>query len=341
MRRQRRKRLDSYISDEYLGAGRALRSSHPIFVYVEGYDDIAFWRGVLSEFEQKFSRKDIKFEISTPARDDRAKGKKVALTFRDRLGESLWLCLDADFDYLLGNSTFQSKDINSNPYIIHTKVYAIENLLCLPTSLGPIAAMATKNDRELFDFVHFSKEYSKAIYPLFLWYFYAAKSNQTDILTLSEFKNIAKLNYLNIESGGESTIRYISKQVQAKVRNLEQKFDSLSGAIEETDRYLRGRGVKPNETHLWIQGHFWQDNVAKIALLEVCNLLKHQVVSEIEASSQNQQSKRNDQSAYYNSLRDIEGVIVDNTLYKYSVHYEPISSKIQNILKKYGKDSNN
>ncbi len=310
-------------------------------VYVEGYDDIAFWRALLSEFELEYSAKKLKFEITTPARDDRAKGKKVALTFRDRLGKNLWLCLDADFDFLLGNSTHQSRDMNSNPYIIHTQVYAIENLLCLPSSLSSIASMATKNDREIFDFEQFCKEYSNAIYSLFLWYFYCAKSNNNQIITLSDFKNIAKINYLNIENGGRSTIKYVERQVSIKIATLERQHPDIALKIPSTKEYLAKMGVISSETHLWIQGHFWQDNVVKTILLSVCNLLKQQIISEIDSSTQNSQSKRNDQSAYYNSLRDIESTITDNTLYKYTKYYSPIKNKIINIIDKDGKDINN
>ena len=44
-----------------------------IMVYVEGYEDIAFWRGVFDDYESE----EFMFEITVPLRDDLAKGKKV------------------------------------------------------------------------------------------------------------------------------------------------------------------------------------------------------------------------------------------------------------------------
>ena len=44
-------------------------------VFVEGYDDVAFWRGIFDDYETEW----LKFEISVPPRQDLAKGKKVLL----------------------------------------------------------------------------------------------------------------------------------------------------------------------------------------------------------------------------------------------------------------------
>ncbi len=42
-------------------------------VYVEGYEDVAFWRGVFDHFSNPY----LRFEISVPTRDDLPKGKKI------------------------------------------------------------------------------------------------------------------------------------------------------------------------------------------------------------------------------------------------------------------------
>ena len=42
-------------------------------VYVEGYEDVAFWRGIFDHFQNPY----LRFEISVPDRGDLPKGKKV------------------------------------------------------------------------------------------------------------------------------------------------------------------------------------------------------------------------------------------------------------------------
>ena len=44
-------------------------------VYVEGYEDVAFWRGIFDHFHNPY----LRFEISVPDRGDLPKGKKVLM----------------------------------------------------------------------------------------------------------------------------------------------------------------------------------------------------------------------------------------------------------------------
>ena len=45
-------------------------------VYVEGYEDVAFWRSIFDHFRNPY----LRFEISVPNRDDLPKGKKVLMS---------------------------------------------------------------------------------------------------------------------------------------------------------------------------------------------------------------------------------------------------------------------
>ncbi len=336
MRKRNRPRLNDHINNEYIASIKSLRRSSPTLVYVEGFDDIAFWRTIFDEFENEPYNGN--FEISTPSRDDMAKGKKVVLGFAKSAGENLILCVDSDFDYLLGNKSEQSRLVNENRYIVQTQIYAIENLLCLPTSLKSIAAQATKNDYDIFDFESFCADYSEALYPLFVWYFAAAKYSKTNMVTLAELKNVAKLNFLNPENNGRQTVQYVDRQVRKKVEQLEEKFAWFADSHSEAERVLHAKGVKASETHLWVQGHFWVDNVVKIILNTVCNILKSQMIEKIEESNQNNLNKRNTLSSYKNSLRDIDSMIYNNTQYRFTKYFEEIRRQIIEIID--GKNSN-
>ena len=64
-------------------------------VYVEGYEDVAFWRGIFDHFRNPY----LRFEISVPNRDDLPKGKKVLMSMLDKVDkERVLLCVDSDFD---------------------------------------------------------------------------------------------------------------------------------------------------------------------------------------------------------------------------------------------------
>ena len=123
-------------------------------VYVEGYEDVAFWRGIFDHFQNPY----LRFEISVPNRADLPKGKKVLMGMIPRSSEELILCVDSDFDFLFADRTEQSREVNAARYMFHTYAYATENFLCYAPSLHNVCVKATKNDTRIFDFVRFMHE---------------------------------------------------------------------------------------------------------------------------------------------------------------------------------------
>ena len=99
-------------------------------VYVEGYEDVAFWRGIFDHFQNPYMR----FEISVPNRADLPKGKKVLMGMIPRSSDELILCVDSDFDFLFADRTEQSREVNNARYMFHTYAYATENFLCYAPS---------------------------------------------------------------------------------------------------------------------------------------------------------------------------------------------------------------
>ena len=81
-------------------------------VYVEGYEDVAFWRGIFDHFQNPY----LRFEISVPNRADLPKGKKVLMGMIPRSSEELILCVDSDFDFLFADRT---KTCGPRAYLRH------------------------------------------------------------------------------------------------------------------------------------------------------------------------------------------------------------------------------
>ena len=72
------KRLKDNVNSQYVEAANALkgkRARRKIVAYVESYDDIYFWRTVLSRFEDN-SRY---FEVMLPSKLNLTRGKKSVL----------------------------------------------------------------------------------------------------------------------------------------------------------------------------------------------------------------------------------------------------------------------
>ncbi len=297
-------------------------------VFVEGYEDVAFWRGIFDHFDNPY----LRFEISVPNREDLPKGKKVLMSMIPRSNEKLLLCVDSDFDYLFGERTEQSVQINSAPYMFHTYTYATENYLCYAPSLHNVCVKATKNDSHIFDFVEFMSEYSRAIYPAFMWYAYSAQLSSENIFTLVDFKNTVRLGYLELERNGADTIAWLCRNVQRRIARLEEEHPEMVEALNVFALDLVERGVTPETTYLYMHGHTLMDNVVMVMLNTVCDKLRQMSVAKINSSKKEGLSLRNEMSNYMNSLRSIRDVLLDNENYTSCPLYKTLRNDIQRYI---------
>ena len=294
-------------------------------VFVEGYEDVAFWRGIFDHFINPY----LRFEISVPTREDLPKGKKVLINNADNASELMLLCMDSDFDYLLSDDDEQSRLVTTHPYMFHTYAYATENYLCYAPSLHNVCVKATKNDTRIFDFVKFMADYSRTIHPLFLWYVYSASCHTENVFPLADFKASVKLNYLDIPNNGEGTIEWLARQVARREESLRTEHPEMAEHMPMFDKYLRSKGVEPELTYLFMHGHTLMDNVVMVILSDVCEKLRQMSIAKIVASSKEGVALKNEMSNYKNTLRSIRDVLLDNENYTSCPLYKLLKADIQ------------
>lgn len=325
-------RLTQNINSAYLEAAQKFfgkDSREKIYVFVEGYDDIAFWRSVLSKYETS----ECAFEISVPVREDLAKGKKVLLNMKESLGDNLILCIDSDFDYLFNGDTEQSKLVNESKYIFHTYTYSIENYLCYPPSLRNVAVKATRNDRIVFDFEQFMIDYSETIYNLFLWYAYSAKIEAINFFPLIDFKNSVKINYIEVEDNGKSTLEWLKRQCTKRQNLLINKNKKYVKRVEEFGKSLEKIGVTSKNVYYYMHGHTLYDNVVSVLLESVCDELKSLTIEFIRSGSKQGIALTNELSNYKNTLRSPSQILHDNESFKECSLFKLLEADIENFVK--------
>lgn len=298
-------------------------------VYVEGYEDVAFWRGIFDHFTNPY----LRFEISVPNRSDLPKGKKVLMSMIPHSSEVLLLCVDSDFDYLFDGCTPQSKQVNEAQFMFHTYTYATENYLCYAPSLHNVCVKATKNDTRIFDFVKFMDAYSRTIYPLFLWYSFSAQLAAENIFPLIDFKSSVRIGYLDIENNGANTIAWLDKNIKKRVQSLSAKHPQMVEQMHDFEVRMQERGLKPENAYLFMHGHTLMDNVVLIMLNTVCEKLRQMSIAKITSSRKEGVALKNEMSNYTNTLRSIRDVLLDNENYTKSPLYERLSKDIENYLR--------
>lgn len=326
------KRLKDNITSTYIGAANQLKSLNAkrrIVAYVESYDDIYFWRTVLREFEDD----KCYFQIMLPSRlQHLERGKKAVLMnlLTDKVGRDMIACVDADYDYLIQGATQTSKEILSNPYIFHTYAYAIENLQCYAPSLYETSVMVTLNDHHIFDMEAYLRDYSQAIFPLFVWSIWFYRTPNYGEFTIMDFLRVIEPGHFTMAKA-EDMVARVRRKVGKRINQLQQKYPNNKDNYLQVKEDIKRLGVTPDTTYLYIQGHHLFDKVVVPMLNKVCMQLVREREVEISQQSVHGTQQRNELSCYRNSIEAIPSMLKKNTRYKQS---EPVA-RIQADLQRY------
>ena len=325
-------RLKDNLTSGYFEAANRLASKQArrrIVAYVESYDDIYFWRTVLSRFEDATRY----FEVMLPSHQKLERGKKsVLMNFvGDRVGPDMIACVDADYDYMLQRATPQSRRVIDSPYVFHTYAYAIENLQCYAPALHDVCVAVTLNDHRIFDFEDYLRQYSETIFPLFVWSVWFYRTGNYAKFTLTDFARVIDPGGFNVFDPKPS-IEHLRRKVATRLRQLQTDYPHNKEAYLSLKAELRTLGVTPQTTYLYIQGHHLFDTVIVPILNKVCNRLRMERQEEISRTAMHHTQRRNEMSCYEHSLQDIRQTLKKCTGYLQSEQFCRIQRDIARYL---------
>ena len=325
------------ITSEYIAAANRLKpnkSQVRIVAYVESYDDITFWRDVLDEYETE----KVRFEVMLPSRTTLGKGKKTALM--NNLGPYMIACVDADYDWLLQGKTPLSKELCNNKYVLHTYVYAIENYQCYAEGLHRACTRATLNDREVLNLEAYMEEYSKIVWPLFVWNIWVYRRGRDNEFGIMHFMDTVTYHEANIRNP-EDTLEYVRRRVNKKINWLHQHFPEGKKTYAPLKDELLSMGLLPEHTYLYIQGHGLKDGVVLPLLNPTCHLLRRERERDINSLAMHEVQRQNELSGYRISSLSIEDALKKSMSYRQSLPYQWLRKDIELLLEevKGGKEN--
>lgn len=309
-----------------------------IVAYVESYDDVLFWRMVLSEFEDEKRY----FEVMLPAKGNLKKGKRQALLslisqnegHNQRsagLGTNMIACVDADYDYLLQGETSLSKFILNNPYVVHTYVYAIENYQCYAPGLHNVCVMSTLNDHAVFDFVDFMTQYSRIIFPLFVWSVMLYRNGNYGRFTITDFNNVVGIKHGRMQDVPAS-LNKLRHKVHVKISMLQREMPGKKDEYLKTKEDLQKLGVTQETTYLYVQGHHLFNTVVVPTMQMVCDELRREREREIRSKALHVVQMQNELSAYTHSQSDVPLMLRKSQGYTHSAPYKRMIADIERIV---------
>ena len=329
-------RLHDNLTSGYFEAANRLNSKQArrrIVAYVESYDDIFFWRTILSQLETDR----IYFEIMLPSRENKLKrGKKAAMMsmLSDKVGGHMIACIDADYDYLLQGITPTSQAILSSPYVFHTYAYAIENMQCYAPALHDVCVAVTLNDHVIFDIERYLREFSEAIYPLFVWNIWYYRTPHYDEFSMTEFLKIIEAGHFSLKNPAER-IKNIRRKVESKCRFLQNQNPEATESYEKLKTILEQLGVNPQNTYLFIQGHHLFDKIVLPMLSDICSKLIIERQHEINTESLHSIQRHNELSCYTRSIGDIIPLLKKNTGFMRSSQFMQIKADLQRFIDRF------
>lgn len=327
------KRLSDNLTSKYFEAANRLTSKKArrrIVAYVESYDDVFFWRTVLSRFENESQY----FQVMLPSRFDHLERGKKAVMMRllsQQVGHDMIACVDADYDYLMQGATETSREVLSNPYVFHTYAYAIENLQCYAPSLYEVCVATTLNDHAIFNIDEYLRQYSLAIFPLFVWSIWYYRSPNYKDFTISDFNRVIETGNFNIQNA-ERLIQNVRRKVGSRIRQLQLANPNAKESYLAVKEDIKRLGVTPETTYLYIQGHNFFDKIVVPMMKKICDQLIRERQSEINRQSMHGTQRRNELSCYSKSTEDIRSMLKKNLGYMTAEPFRRIQADIQRFL---------
>lgn len=326
------RRLTEHINSQYIEAANHLTSKkarRKIVAYVESYEDVFFWRMVLGRFEDDTRY----FEIMLPTRQSHLdRGKKAAIaSMLHGVGKDMIACVDADYDYLMQGASANSRQLLESPYIFHTYVYSIESYQCYAPGLHDICVMATLNDHHIFDFERYLSEYSRGIFPLFVWNIWCYRTPNYVHFTLSDFLRIVDPGIVRLRDV-RNALQVVRMKVERKARQLALEYPEFEDEREDLERELAQLGVTPDTTYLYIQGHHLFNKVVAPVMQKVCDTLVQERERQIRAQALHRTQEQTELSCYDNSVERIVPMLKKGTFYQESPPYQRLLDDVAHYL---------
>lgn len=253
--------LDSEIirTTSYLRA----EAKAPLLVYVEGQEDIPFWQLLFKHIDNRYNEINIttlKEAAVNNIIERNANGDALKSTGKDDLmqvqglGAHKVLAVDRDFDGLIDNYHTYTDEVRTNPYVIHTTYYSIENHIVSPHAVNTYLQRIVGDEHDYTsDFNCLLTKYNSVLDPMLLLSLACCEHRITHKGRLAyAIKNLSK-DLTVINNKQDDTTIDLCKNNFASNRN--SLLLTYQKGIEEAKSRLQVLSKYPDGLWKVVQGH--------------------------------------------------------------------------------------
>lgn len=221
-----------------------------------------------------------------------------------------------------------------------TYAYSIENFQCNPKNLAQLCEQAALNDKQIFDFEAFFKDYSKAYY-LILLYILAFKTSEEKLEEIpfihrKHLKGIFQIpKTQSIENNAQDRIQIIQKKVATAIKRFEREYGHIR--IDDLKDNLKNKFEVDEMNALWfLNGHILKDNTERL-LLQVTRQMRSYYESQLKSKTYKKEQELSDKiNEYHKKLaqRDLPTLFNQNFEKCFIYENAPLLQKIKADIEK-------
>ncbi|MCR5361190.1 MAG: DUF4435 domain-containing protein [Bacteroidales bacterium] len=225
-----------------------------VAIHLENKNDELFWGKLLRHFFP-----DKKFRFITASRSlggNITCGCTQCLHYKDFLNNRFWIAIDSDYRYLN-----QQADIDAQHFILQTYTYSFENHFCFTANVNQ-AEMEACGELKI-DFEEFLRDYSRIIYPLFVWQLYL-QGVDPEAFPQRVFHRLLTLPIGSraTEKNGASILQLLKERVHKLETHFRRKYPEADPTWHEAR--CQTLGVHRDNCYLFVRGHQLYDLVTNL-----------------------------------------------------------------------------
>ena len=219
-------------------------------IHLEDRNDIPFWFSVLGFYMPNYSFDFISYTRTPEGK--KGTGCAMCLKYKslDCLSDKFLIAIDSDYRYLL-----QEPEIDAAHFVLQTYTYSIENHYSYSATVNKAFAQKQNFRNNLFDFDLFLKEFSKRIYPVYIYHLYSLK-NGDGLITQDDFLSVWDVHppkAVDIDTKGKDYLNWLKNKVTQKLANIDVIYPAVELSDIETE--FQQLGLTADNTYLYIRGH--------------------------------------------------------------------------------------
>lgn len=237
-------------------------------------------------------------------------------------------CVDADYDFLMQGATPTGEMVCRSPYVVHTFVYAIENLRCHAEVLDRVCVMATLNDRVVFDFRAFLTAFSRIVHPLLVWNVWAYRYGFYTQFSLTDFARTVEVREVLLHHP-ERMLDDLRRRVNREIATLQHRFPQARAGYKPLRDEMARLGVTPETAYLYMRGHDLVDVVLGPILSAVCEVLRREREREITQLACHAVQQQNELAAYRHAIAPVEEMLRKHTAYHDTPEFRRIVAAVR------------